>query len=104
MAALDRTFKELLKAFFPEFLQLFCPDIAEALDFSTLRFLDKEVFTDIPMGDLREADLVAEIKTCSGEVELVLVHTEIESSRVEASAFGIPTANVAVLCHAPSAL
>lgn len=57
----DQTFKELLRAFFEEFLTLFYPEVAKQLDFSRVRFLDKETFTDVPEGKQRESDLVAEI-------------------------------------------
>ena len=52
----DQLFKEFLRAFFRDFLELFCPDIAARLDFGTVRFLEKELFTDFPEGSLREAD------------------------------------------------
>jgi hypothetical protein len=38
----DQVFKELLREFFPDFVRLFYPQIAAQLDWSTLRFLDKE--------------------------------------------------------------
>ena len=50
----DQLFKEVLKAYFREFLQLFFPDVAEHLDFETRRFLDKEHFTDTTKGSRRE--------------------------------------------------
>ena len=34
------------------------PDVAARLDFTTLEFLDKELFTDFPEGSVREADVV----------------------------------------------
>ena len=47
----DRLFKELLTAFFAEFIALFLPDAFVYLDASTLKFLDKELFTDATAGD-----------------------------------------------------
>ncbi len=58
--AQDQLFKDLLRTFFREFLELFFPDVAARLDFSRVRFLDKEAFTDLPDGSRREADLVAQ--------------------------------------------
>ncbi|MBB6053596.1 hypothetical protein [Armatimonas rosea] len=77
----DQVFKELLKEFFPDFIELFYPQIAAQLDWSTLRFLDKETFTDFPRGEQHEADIVTEVKTHEGTPELILVHVEIESRR-----------------------
>lgn len=57
----DQLFKELLKSFLPEFMQLFYPDVAARLDFTNTPFLDKETFTDLPEGARRDADLVAQV-------------------------------------------
>jgi hypothetical protein len=75
----DQLFKDLLRAFFREFMELFFPDVAARLDFSTVTFLDKEVFTDVPQGRQRTLDLVAQVQTLDGKRELVLIHTEVES-------------------------
>jgi hypothetical protein len=82
----DQLFKELLRAFFREFLELFFPGPASRLDFSQVTFLDKEVFTDVPEGALREPDLIARVQTRDGEPELILVHVEVESRRRRALA------------------
>ena len=37
----DQLFKEFLREFFQDFLELFYPETAARLDFETLRFLDK---------------------------------------------------------------
>ena len=44
----DQFFKDFFRTFFRDFLDLFYPDIAERLDFGSLRFLEKELFTDFP--------------------------------------------------------
>ncbi len=75
----DQLFKAVLQNCFDDFLKLFYPDVAERLDFATLRFLEKELFTDFPEGSRREADIVAEVKTHDGDPELVLVHVEVQS-------------------------
>jgi hypothetical protein len=59
----DQLFKDLLRAFFREFMELFFPDAAARLDFSTVVFLDKEVFTDLPTGRQRLLHLVAQAQT-----------------------------------------
>ncbi len=77
----DQLFKDLLRAFFREFLELFFLDAAAQLDFSTVTFLDKEVFTDLPTGRQRTLDLVAQAQTRDGKRELVLIHVEVESRK-----------------------
>ena len=75
----DQTFKDLLRAFFYDFLRLFLPAVATAIDPTAIRFLDAETFTDIPEGQRRTADVVARVHAITGEPELVLVHTEIQA-------------------------
>ncbi len=74
----DQLFKQLLRAFFAEFLRLFDPDTAAALDLDTLDFRDTEAFTDIPQGERRTADLVVQVRTRTGAPRLVLIHVEIQ--------------------------
>jgi hypothetical protein len=85
----DQRFKTLLQTFFPEFFQLFFPDWAERFDFSTVEWLDTEVFPDPPEGTRRSLDLVAKlhaIESLAGESGepaqdwLSLIHIEIESA------------------------
>ena len=54
----DRLFKSLLRTFFIEFLELFCPELAHDLDRGRLEFLDKEIFTDLNSGVRHEVDLL----------------------------------------------
>ena len=75
----DQLFKAVLQNCFEDFMRLFYPDVAERLDFETLRFLEKELFTDFPEGSRREADVVAEVRTREGDPEIVLVHVEVQS-------------------------
>ncbi len=74
----DQFFKDFFRTFFRDFLELFYPDISAELDFGTVRFADKEVFTDFPEGSMRTADVVAELQTSDGVDKLVLVHIEVE--------------------------
>jgi hypothetical protein len=85
----DQLFKDTLKTFFDELLQLVAPNIAAQLDVSKVEFIDKEHFTDMPKGKQRYMDIVAKVPTKQpkpGETEaqLVLVHTEIEGNFGEA--------------------
>jgi hypothetical protein len=74
----DQLFKRFFHEFLQDFLELFYPDVAARLDFTTLEFLDKELFTDFPEGSVREADVVARVETHEGVPELILVHIEIQ--------------------------
>jgi hypothetical protein len=78
----DRLFKELLEIFFVEFITVFFPDLHNVVDFSELRFLQQEVFTDVTSGDKHRVDLVAEVGL-QGEEGLILIHIE-KSSAVSA--------------------
>jgi Putative transposase, YhgA-like len=77
----DQLFKQLLRAFFAEFMHLFDPQTAARLDLDTVSFRDAEAFTDIPQGERRTADLVVQVHTVAGAPELVLIHMEIQRER-----------------------
>ncbi|KOP23907.1 flagellar assembly protein H [Hapalosiphon sp. MRB220] len=74
----DRLFKELIATFFLEFLELFFPQIIAYLEPDSLKFLDKEVFTDVTAGEQYEADLVVQIRFREQET-FFLVHIENQS-------------------------
>ncbi|BAY98903.1 hypothetical protein NIES37_28810 [Tolypothrix tenuis PCC 7101] len=74
----DRLFKELISTFFLEFLELFFPQVMAYLEPESLKFLDKEVFTDVTAGEQYEADLVAQIRFREQET-FFLVHIENQS-------------------------
>ena len=74
----DQLFKTVLEGMLQSFLELFLPDVAARLDFETLRFLDKELFANVPEGDVREADVVARLQTHDGNPEILLVHVEVQ--------------------------
>ena len=75
----DRLFKGLLTTFFVEFVQAFLPDMAAYLDTTSLEFLDKEVFTDITVGESREVDIVVKARF-RGQDAFFLIHVENQSS------------------------
>ncbi len=84
----DQLFKELLQAFFADFVRLVLPGLADRLRLEQPRFRDKERFTDTTEGEHRYLDLVAEVETTRGEEELVLVHVEIEAKARGGEAMG----------------
>ncbi len=74
----DQLFKELFRLFFREFLELFFPAVAAKIDFASVRFLEQEIFADFPGGEARRADTVVEVRTVSGDPEIVVFHVETE--------------------------
>ena len=77
----DQLWKEVLLTFLREFLELFFPVVAECIDFNGIVPLDKEVFTDTPDGELREPDLVVQVRTKDGDTEFILIHVEVQAER-----------------------
>lgn len=73
----DRLFKTLLRAFFPGFLGLVVPDLAERLDAKRTSFLDKELLAEEPAWAKREADLLAHVPIRNEGT--LLVHVEVEA-------------------------
>ncbi len=55
--------------------------MAARLDFERVTFPDKELFTALPVGDVREPDLAAQTYTQDGTPELVLIHVEVPAQR-----------------------
>ncbi|MGY4690994.1 Rpn family recombination-promoting nuclease/putative transposase [Salibacterium sp. K-3] len=74
----DRLFKEVLTTYFEEFIQLFFPEVHEAVDFSNIQFLAEEVFSDVTQGEKYKVDLL--VKTRRKEEEtVIIIHTESQS-------------------------
>ncbi|MEW6696105.1 MAG: Rpn family recombination-promoting nuclease/putative transposase [Bacillota bacterium] len=74
----DRLFKELLETFFVEFMGLFFREASQFIDFSHLKFLSQEVFTDVTVGEKRAIDILVETKL-KDEKQVILVHVESQS-------------------------
>ena len=81
----DQRFKEMIRLFFPEFMNLFFETYATDFDLTSPEWLDKEVLPNPPEGERHVLDLVAKLRTkrssTAGVSEecLALVHVEIES-------------------------
>lgn len=82
----DRLFKELLTIFLFEFLELFLPELAEAVERDSIEFLDKEMFTELAEGDRREADMVARARL-RGQESFFLIHAEAQAYGKEIERF-----------------
>ncbi|HSH04265.1 MAG TPA: hypothetical protein VLL52_17275 [Anaerolineae bacterium] len=77
----DALFKELLRRFLPEVIMLFLPQQAEAIQWETMKFIDKELDLNLPESLRRIADIVVEVKRADGQPETILLHIEVEASR-----------------------
>src|SRR5262245_42613342 len=83
----DQRLKVLLKEFFEAFFLAFFPDWAQRFEFTTIDWLDQELFLAPPQGQKRQLDLVARLHLKPGtpppqpEVTalVALVHVEVES-------------------------
>jgi len=71
----DRLFKELITTFFVEFLELFLPHVADAIDRTSIRFLPQEYFADLTSGEDQIVDLLAEVQLAE-ETMGFLIHLE----------------------------
>ena len=81
----DQRFKEMIREFFPQFMNLFFEVYAKEFDLTSPQWLDKEVLPNPPEGERHILDLVAKLRTTRSlsanrtEECLALVHVEIES-------------------------
>ena len=75
----DRLFKELITNLFIEFLELFAPQIASAIDRDSIEFIDKEVFSDLVLGDENIGDILVKVRI-AGKEQFILIHIENQSA------------------------
>lgn len=71
----DHLFKELLSEFFPEFIDLFFPQVSNYLDRTSLSFEPQELFADLTEGETYETDLIAKVKFLD-QPSYFIVHVE----------------------------
>lgn len=76
----DQLAKDLLRAFFADFLALTLPDVAERLRLEEHVFVDKQSFTDWPTGSRRELDLLVRVPAQGDGDMTLLIHIEIEGT------------------------
>jgi hypothetical protein len=74
----DQLFKQLIPTFFAEFLDLFFPEVPPHIDYSTIKLLSEEMFTDLFEGESRRADIVIEVKL-KGQDTIIIIHVEPQS-------------------------
>jgi predicted transposase YdaD len=73
----DQKFKELIATFFIEFLELFLPELASAIEPDSVTFREQEYFVDLVDGETRIIDMLAEVKLAG---EDATVHIEPQST------------------------
>src|SRR4051812_44358210 len=77
----DQRFKELLREFVWELIELFLPSLSARLAENVVEWQTQEVFTNPPLGVVRRVDLLALLKERVGEKTLErLLHLEVESA------------------------
>lgn len=87
-AHFDGAWKTALQTWLRECLELFWPDIHDALDWRHAPvYLDKEVkaLGRIRDKSARQVDLLAELRLKSGARTLLLIHLEVQAGNVAAS-------------------
>ena len=77
----DQYWKTILRTFLREFMELFLPDEASGLDFSSVSDVERQLFTDLPEGRMREPDLALEVRSPEREAEVIVIHIEIQHRR-----------------------
>jgi predicted transposase YdaD len=75
----DRWFKELITTFFVEFLDLFFPKLAAAIDRESVEFLSEEHFANLHDGNLYRVDIIAKVRY-KEQVAYFLIHIEHQST------------------------
>src|SRR5262245_6223083 len=89
MADYDSPWKEILDAYFPDFMAFFFPIAYADIDWSRgYESLDTElqqIVRDAALGT-RLADKLMQVWRCDGTPQIVLIHTEIQGQRDEAFA------------------
>ncbi|MCU0570387.1 MAG: DUF4351 domain-containing protein [Oculatellaceae cyanobacterium Prado106] len=71
----DHLFKELLSEFFPQFIDLFFPQVARYLDRTSIEFQPQEIFADIAEGDTYDADIVVKARFLNQD-SYFIIHVE----------------------------
>jgi Domain of unknown function (DUF4351) len=75
----DHLFKQVLGEFFPEFIELFFPQVAAYLDRDSIEFLPLEVFADLLEGKALETDIIVKAKF-QGQETCFIIHVEHQAN------------------------
>ena len=77
----DQLTKRLVELFFKDFLEFFCPDLAKIIDFNSVDFPNKELYSGMLEGEKTISDVLAKVNLLDGQEQYILIHLEIQSSR-----------------------
>ena len=79
-ASYDEGWKEAIRAFFPQFMTFFFPEVAQHIDFSKqAEFLDKELSRISRKGlGRRRADTLVKVSLKDGGERWILIHVEVQ--------------------------
>jgi Domain of unknown function (DUF4351) len=75
----DHLFKQVLGEFFPEFIELFFPQIAAYLDRDSIEFLPLELFADLLKGQALATDVIVKAKF-QGQEAFFIIHIEHQAN------------------------
>lgn len=77
----DQLTKRLIELFFKDFLDFFCPDLLKIIDFNTVDFPNKELYSGIIEGEKTISDVLAKVNLLDGQEQYIFIHVEIQSSK-----------------------
>ena len=78
---IDQLTKRLVKLFFKDFLDFFYPELVKIINFNSIDFIDKELYSDQIEGEETISDILAKVQLTDGKEEMVLIHLEIQSTK-----------------------
>lgn len=74
----DFHFKKLLTTLFPEFIELFLPEMLLYLDLSSIASVDREILSAADIAEINQADIVMKARYKEREA-FFIIHTEVQS-------------------------
>ncbi|MGH9844874.1 MAG: hypothetical protein ACREEM_39660 [Blastocatellia bacterium] len=76
----DQLFKELLRACFVDFLDLFLPQVLAYLDVNTIEFIEQESHSEITAHRKRSVDVLVKARF-RGRMTCFLIHVEVQAQK-----------------------
>lgn len=79
----DQLMKKLLRTFFPDFVRIIRPALADQITWDSLSFDLQEMYTDLKDGTKHIADLVARVSLSDTGATRIVTHVEVEGGGSE---------------------
>jgi hypothetical protein len=76
----DGLFKELLRARFADFIELFLPEVFAYLEVDSIKFVGEESHSKVAGSKRRLVDLLVEARF-KGQATYFLIHTEVQAHK-----------------------